>query len=383
MALQLGSRVRAHGLLSRPQHNGSGGVLLARQNDRWKVRLDDATELALRPANLHLEDPPLLPHILTHEARLDLPPRLEQAGGPLQTKMLRQIEPSEMYSNGRVAWTLMHHRHVQRVSLEKFLLLPESAFATDPLLNLPICVVLERSIDALHVHPRQLLSYALTCCAWAAFIRAWIVSAQARPFWQRLCVATLPEGVVMHPELCTKELLLEWVQLRPAVATRQHWYQISLGVAQDATTAEALSELELAVLLAQLFALWCNVGMEASPCFVGWMRLYFKPWLVGTTHTTQADPGQWTNPDRTPMSLLANVCDCIADFRHCPSVSPLPEHVEQQLLRAATLKKAWWCHRLPPGLEGAQRLSLGSALRTPEACLSHLVAAYGAVAGLC
>ena len=348
--LQRGSRVRAHDLQSRPQHNGSGGVVLAQQNDRWQVRLDDATELALRPANLQLEDPPPLPpHMFTHAPRLDRQCGPLQDGVPLQTKMLRQVEQlpypkinnlGQMHDSFRrmhdslpEAVALMHHRHAQRVSLEKLLIIPESAFATDPLLNLPICVVLEHSIDAARVHPRQLLSYALTCQAWAAFLRTWLVSAQARPFWQRVCVATLPEGVVMHPELCTKELLLEWVRLRPAVGTRQHWYVLGMGLASDGLTEDSMSELELAVLLAQLFVLWWNVGTDGdSPCFVGWMRLYFEPWLDGPTHATEATPGEWENPDRTPMSLLANVCDCIQDFRGCPGVN-LPGLMEEQLLR--------------------------------------------------
>ena len=311
--------------------------MLAQQNDRWQVRLDDATELALRPANLQLEDPPPLPpHMFTHAPRLDRQRGPLQDGVPLQMKMLRQVEqelPEAMALNVvHEAIALMHHRHAQRVSLEKLLIIPESAFATDPLLNLPICVVLERSIDAARVHPRQLLSCALTCQAWAAFVRAWLVSAQARPFWQRVGVATLP-GVVMHPELCTKELLLEWVRLRPAVGTRQHWYVLGMGLASDGLTEDSMSELELAVLLAQLFVLWWNVGIsEDSPCFVGWMRLYFDPWLDGPTHATEATPGEWENHDRTPMSLLANVCDCIQDFRGCPGVR-LPGRMEEQLLR--------------------------------------------------
>lgn len=157
--LQRGSRVRAHGLQSRPQHNGSGGVVLAQQNDRWQVRLDDATELALRPANLQLEDPPPLPpHMVTHAPRLDRQcGPLQTKDGvplPLQTKMLRQVEQESYHESndlGQVndsfseqvndsfrrmnkslpeAVALMHHRHAQRVSLEKLLLIPESAFAT-------------------------------------------------------------------------------------------------------------------------------------------------------------------------------------------------------------------------------------------------------------
>ena len=68
---QCGSRVRTHGLQSCPQHNGCGGVAIAvipqhngsAQNDRWQVRLDDGTELALHSTNLQLEDPPLPLHI--------------------------------------------------------------------------------------------------------------------------------------------------------------------------------------------------------------------------------------------------------------------------------------------------------------------------------
>jgi hypothetical protein len=364
---QCGSRVRTHGLQSCPQHNGCGGVAIAvipqhngsAQNDRWQVRLDDGTELALRSTNLQLEDPPLPLHIYTSMGPAEwdylndrLPQHLRPMRQKFQTRMLRQIEEDlvpefhdfseRLQAPGILpqpeAVGVMHHRHAQRVSLEKLLIIPEGALAANPLLNLPICVVLERAIDARRIHPRSLLSYALTCRAWAAFVRAWLVSAHARPFWQRFCVATLPEGVVLHPELCTKELLLEWVRLRPAVGTRQHWYLRGMGLASmpgvvgsDALPEGSMSELELAVLLGQLFVLWWNVGVDHdSPCFVGWMRLYFRPWLDGPTHVTEAAPGEWSNADRTPRSLLASICDCIQDFR---GLMQPPAHMDEQLLR--------------------------------------------------
>ena len=272
-AFHRGARVRVQNVQSRPQHNGVGGVLLARQSERWQVRLDDDTELALRPVNLQLEEPPPLPHVFNFQTPVELPPRRPEqaAGGPLQMTMLRQVELSDTFMNGHVAHALLLHRHVQRVSLERLLLLAENALASNPLLNVPSCTVIERGVDAERVLPRQLLSCALVCRAWAVAVRAWLASPAARPFWRRVCVAMLPDGVVLHPELCTKEMLLEWVRLRPAVGTRQQWYRCNLGIAESEEESEAMTELELAVLLAQLFVLWWNVGVdEDSPCFVGW-----------------------------------------------------------------------------------------------------------------
>ena len=44
------STVTEVGLVAKPQHNGKRGVVLRRQpqSERWQVRLDDGTEMALR-----------------------------------------------------------------------------------------------------------------------------------------------------------------------------------------------------------------------------------------------------------------------------------------------------------------------------------------------
>ena len=369
-----GARVRLHNLQSQPQHNGSGGVLLVRQNERWQVRLDDATELALRPVNLQLEEPPPLPVLFGFQPRVELPPRRpRQADGPLQMTMLRQVEPSETSMSGHVAHALLVHRHAQRVSLERLLLLPENALASSPLLNVPSCIVIE-GVDAERVRPRQLLACALVCSAWAVAVRAWLVSPAARPFWRRVCVAMLPEGSVLHPELCTKEMLLEWVRLRPAVGTRQQWYRCGMGAAESEAKPAPMTELELAELLAQLFVLWWNIGLsDDSPCFVGWYRLYFVPWLDGPTHETEAAPGEWDDAESTPMSLLANVCDCIQDFRMCPNCPNLPDIVDAECSRTAAVCGAP-CARLVDAVCSALRLTavLGAMALASLCCWCRL-----------
>ena len=210
--------MRVHGLQSRPQHNDWGGHLLSRQGDRWQVRLDDATELALRPVNLQLEEPPPMPRMFANEPQLTR--NEQQETSSLQMKMLQTVEPSETSLSVRAAHTLLCHRHAQRVALEKLLVLPEGAFAADPLLNQPSCIVLGY-IDPEGILPRQLLAYSLVCRSWAVGVRAFLVSSAAGPIWRRICAAMLPEGVVLHPEMCTKWHLLEWVRLRPVVGTRQ------------------------------------------------------------------------------------------------------------------------------------------------------------------
>eukprot|EP00966_Prymnesium_polylepis_P302504 6988589-Prymnesium_polylepis.1 len=92
--------------------------------------------------------------------------------------------------------------------------------------------------------------------------------------------------------------------------------------------------MELAHMMSQLITLGWNVGSsDYSPRFVGWMRLYFVPFLDGRTHETEAGPGVWDLHDGPmPMSLLANVCDCIQDFRMCPGVQ-LPGLVDEELRR--------------------------------------------------
>ena len=80
------------------------------------------------------------------------------------------------------------------------------------------------------------------------------------------------------------------------------------------------------------------------------MRLYFEPWLDGLTHATEAAPGVWDDAAHTPMSLLANVCDCIQDFRLCPMIR-VPDHVDQRLLRTLRALVARFRCPCPPHVQ--------------------------------
>ena len=72
------------------------------------------------------------------------------------------------------------------------------------------------------------------------------------------------------------------------------------------------------------------------------MRLYFEPYLTGRTHETQANPGTWNGYHVNGVnaqfehSLLADVCDCIQDFRWCPNMNKLPEELDQDMTRLLT-----------------------------------------------
>ena len=61
------------------------------------------------------------------------------------------------------------------------------------------------------------------------------------------------------------------------------------------------------------------------------MRLYFRPYLNGRTHETEARPGVWhLQSGPMPRSLLANVCDCIQDFR---GQQELPDAIDDDCQR--------------------------------------------------
>ena len=224
------------------------------------------------------------------------------------------------------------------------------------------------------MHPRQLLTWALVCRAWAAAVRSWLASTAAYPFWQRVCIGMLPREAVLHPELCTKDMLREWATLPMAVGTRQQWHMCGLGMARTEEESEATTELELGLSLAALFKLWWNVGSwDDSPCHVGWMRLYFVPYLNGRSHKTEERPGSWGGDDLPGMSLLANICDCIQDFRMCPNCGNLPELVDYEVTRTLraliarfdcqTPRGTQWRFMRPPQITPAKNAAFYSILK--------------------
>jgi len=288
---------------------------------RWAVTLDPphAKALKVKPENMKL----------VYDPAMSINPI------SLHT-LLMQLEPKDHFCVPAMGKQMTDKRIAQRKALVAVLRLAAGHNKTDPQLNDPTCQILELcALDPLSVQPRQLYSWALVCRAWAAAVKAWLASASAHAFWQRVCIGMLPAEVVLHPELCTKDMLREWAALPMAVGTKQQWYRCGVGMARDEEESKAMTELELAIRLAQLFKLWWNVGdsTEDSPRFVGWMRLYFEPFLDGRTHETEAHPGEWElNSGDMPQSLLANVCDCIQDFRHCPMVQ-IPELMDDDLRR--------------------------------------------------
>ena len=308
-----GSRVQFTGLVSRASLNGRMATVLESMpasNGRWAVITDppNANSLRVKPDNIVLVYDPAM------------------SSNPINLrKLLVQLDPADHHYNQTVGTRVTNKRIAQRKALVKVLSLAAGHNAADTMLNDPTCQILELSaLDAITVQPCQLYSWALVCRAWSAAVKAWLASVAAHPFWQRACAGMLPPEVVLHPELCTKDMLRAWAALPMAVGSKQHWYRCGLGMAQNEEETDAMTELELGVALAQLFKLWWNVGkLDSSPRFVGWMRLYLLPYLDGRTHETEAHPGVWErNGGPMPMSLLANVCDCIQDFRMCPSSPP-------------------------------------------------------------
>eukprot|EP00966_Prymnesium_polylepis_P102811 2381880-Prymnesium_polylepis.1 len=313
-----GSRVRLSGLASRASLNGCTATVLCHvpESGRWAVRIDppsDGEGLRIKPENLTLV-PPSDPRIhLQH--------------------LLRQLEPNEYHLNPRVGRLIIESRKEHRTALITALLLKDGHNTNDPLLNDPSCQVLVRALDPLVVRPYEAAQWARVSRSWAATVRGWMASSGALPFWQRVCAGLLPSEVLLHPELCTKDMLLEWVRLPMAVGTKQDWYRCGIGMARNDEESAAMTELELAIAVAQLFILWWNVGCDgSSPRFVGWISIYFNPFLSGRVHTSEANPGVWRDhPDELPQSLLANVCDCIQDFRWCPNMGDLPELAQEQI----------------------------------------------------
>ena len=321
-----GSRVELTGLASHASLNGRMATVLeyVPAASRWAIVTDppNAKGLRVKPENIKLIHDPAM------------------ARNPISLTSLRQLEPAEHHGNLRVGTEIINKRIAQRKALVKVLRLATGHNAADALLNDPTCQILELSaLNAMTVQPRQLYAWALVCCSWAAAVKAWLASTAAYPFWQRVCAGMLPPEAVLHPELCTKDMLREWAALPMAVGTKPQWFNCGLGMAQSEEESAAMTELELGVALAQLFKLWWNVGddSETSPRFVGWMRLYFQPYLNGRTHETEERPGvhhlNQAHGGPMPMSLLANVCDCIQDFRMCPNCPNLPDIINDECSR--------------------------------------------------
>jgi hypothetical protein len=76
-----GTRITVEGLTSAAgvTHNGKAGVALRLQGERWQLRLDDGSEMALRVANLVADDASDVTAILERLATLDVQDECESA----------------------------------------------------------------------------------------------------------------------------------------------------------------------------------------------------------------------------------------------------------------------------------------------------------------
>ena len=160
---------------------------------------------------------------------------------------------------------------------------------------------------------RTLRCLALTCRAWAAWIRHFLRSGQAEHFWSRVHVGMLPS--MLHPEFASKARLLLWlkqaVPIQPptGVHAQQYvpdWSGYDFGSSYHHYVSPSARHVRLEVLrthpwvrgrtwlhmshLAQIFAHLCNMSPhapEGHPAGVGargvdwdgWMRLEFDPYL--------------------------------------------------------------------------------------------------------
>jgi hypothetical protein len=323
-----GSRVELTGLVSRASLNGILATVLEHisTSGRWAVmpEVPNSKQLLVKPENIKLVHDPAMRPINLRKLLMQLDPAYA-------------LMPTQAYAP-HIPTQVTNERIAQRKALIAVLSLAPGHNSTDPLLNDPTCQILELSaLDAITVQPRQLYVWALVCRAWAAAVKAWLASTAAYAFWQRVCAGMLPPETVLHPELCTKDMLREWAALPMAVGTKQQWYRCGLGRARTDEESEAMTELELGISIAWLFKLWWNIGdaSHTSPRFVGWMRLYFDPFLTGRTHGAEFNPPAWelNGGRRIPHSLLANVCDCIQDFRMCPNSPNLPDEIDYECLR--------------------------------------------------
>jgi len=214
-SFEIGHMVRIHSLPSHLELNGSLAVVVpptatdALAPGRTKVKLmGSAQVLAVRSTNL----------ILVQESEVTVR-CLRGATEDMTMGMGATIV--DRHRRSVAQQTLSRRRRAQRRSLEH--LLAYSAPQTNPLLIGEGHLVIECGLNSDHLHPRDLLPLMRVCRAWAAAVRAWLHSAAALPFWQRVCAGMLPGGAVLHPELATPEMLLQWVRAPMVHGTREEW----------------------------------------------------------------------------------------------------------------------------------------------------------------
>ena len=101
--------------------------------------------------------------------------------------MLQQVKPMDaLQAVGALGYydevhALVEHRHLQRESLERLLMLPEDTYAANPLLNDPSAIVIQY-INADKIQLRDVAAYSRVSRSWHVAVRAWLVSAAARDF---------------------------------------------------------------------------------------------------------------------------------------------------------------------------------------------------------
>ena len=89
---------------------------------------------------------------------------------------------------------LAEHRRLQRQSLERLLSLPENTYAKDPLRS-DLEDLIIQATRADEIDPGDLAAYSQISRSWRVAVRAWLVSAAARPFWHRVCVAMTARAI--------------------------------------------------------------------------------------------------------------------------------------------------------------------------------------------
>ena len=276
----------------------------------------------------------------------ELPPGAEAALKAPASGMLRNLEPCD-YAMLPTRYTRAACRHLedrkrqQRASL--IVLLERAAPGEAAFSGCPDQRIVDAALSG-WVSTAGTASDAArlmgVCKAWRAAVRLWLRTDAATAFWQRFLTTLLPAGVVRHPELASAAMVLEWAKLPMAVGSRDAWVRCGRGRAEGDEDAQARTELELALELAELFVVWCNTALEDDcPRWMGWYRLYFNPYLKGCKHETdgiaeeEREVWELQGGVRIPHSLSANIVDCIGDFRCCPNCSEIPEVLDDLCCR--------------------------------------------------
>ena len=168
-------------------------------------------------------------------------------------------------------------------------------------------------------------TFCLVCKTWRVVMCFALRTPEAEPFW-RACITPAFQGgwaaaASESPLPAPSTTLLDWLTHGDDMAygTYANWALEHIGHSR----AENMTEMELAIDIADIFALWTNLDPYRGARSLAWMRCQVFTWLDGTRLV----------PTDAAHPFVAYLMDSLIDFQLCPFMDGTVAHAVKESAR--------------------------------------------------